>query len=243
MENNTILDRHILIVDDEEDLLKLLDISLRKEGFKHLYLAKNGEEAISYFNEQKIDMALLDISLPDIDGYDLCNYIRKISDIPILFLSARGDEMDRVIGLATGADDYISKPFSIKEVLLRIKIHLKRYRPEHSGQAKVEEEYRLSFGPFSVDKQKMLVWKDETPIELKAKEYKLFLFMIENNQQIISKERFCQAVWGEEYFGFDNTITVHIRRLREKLEDDPSHPKHIMTVKGLGYKLIAGETE
>ncbi|EHI70960.1 winged helix-turn-helix domain-containing protein [Streptococcus ictaluri] len=138
----------------------------------------------------------------------------------------------------------VSKPFSVKEVLLRIKIHLKRYGQANQKSSLQEETSEIiEVGPFRINTKSMSVWKHGVLVPLKAKEYKMFLFMAENSQQIISKERFSQEVWGEDYFGFDNTITVHIRRLREKLEDSPSHPKHILTVKGLGYKLMPGDTQ
>ncbi|MBC2578445.1 response regulator transcription factor [Peptostreptococcus russellii] len=242
--NNSMFEKGILIVDDEVELLDLIEISLRKEGFKNIYRAERGKKAIEIIDKENIELAVLDVMLPDMEGYDICRYIRLKSNMPVIFLSAKGDEEDRIIGLATGADDYVSKPFSIKELILRIKIKLKRVIEFEETIATTDKESLsdvLEVGDFTIDKLKMEVKKKEQNIELKAKEYKMFLYMAENKNQIISKERFCNEVWGEDFFGFDNTITVHIRRLREKIEEDPSNPKYIKTVKGLGYKLVIGE--
>lgn len=242
--NNSMFEKGILIVDDEVELLDLIEISLRKEGFKNIYRAERGKKAIEIIDKENIELAVLDVMLPDMEGYDICRYIRLKSNMPVIFLSAKGDEEDRIIGLATGADDYISKPFSIKELILRIKIKLKRVIEFEETIATTDKESLsdvLEVGDFTIDKLKMEVKKKDQDIELKAKEYKMFLYMAENKNQIISKERFCNEVWGEDFFGFDNTITVHIRRLREKIEEDPSNPEYIKTVKGLGYKLVIGE--
>nr|WP_307760282.1 response regulator [uncultured Peptostreptococcus sp.] len=242
--NNSMFEKGILIVDDEVELLDLIEISLRKEGFKNIYRAERGKKAIEIIDKENIELAVLDVMLPDMEGYDICRYIRLKSNMPVIFLSAKGDEEDRIIGLATGADDYVSKPFSIKELILRIKIKLKRVIEFEETIATTDKESLsdvLEVGDFTIDKLKMEVKKKGQGIELKAKEYKMFLYMAENKNQIISKERFCSEVWGEDFFGFDNTITVHIRRLREKIEEDPSNPKYIKTVKGLGYKLVIGE--
>lgn len=242
--NNSMFEKGILIVDDEVELLDLIEISLRKEGFKNIYRAERGKKAIKIIDKENIELAVLDVMLPDMEGYDICRYIRLKSNMPVIFLSAKGDEEDRIIGLATGADDYVSKPFSIKELILRIKIKLKRVIEFEETIAITDKESLsdvLEVGDFTIDKLKMEVKKKDQDIELKAKEYKMFLYMAENKNQIISKERFCNEVWGEDFFGFDNTITVHIRRLREKIEEDPSNPEYIKTVKGLGYKLVIGE--
>lgn len=227
--------RKILIVDDEIELLNLLKLVLIKEGFENIYTAQNGKDAIQLFEDVKPDLAILDVMLPDMEGYDICKLIRKTSNIPILFLSAKGEELDRVMGLAIGADDYITKPFSPKEVMLRVKIQLTKYMMINNNTPNHKEI--LIVKPFEVDEEKMEVRKNGQLIELKPKEYKMFLYMLKRKNQIISKERFCDEVWGEDFFGFDNTIMVHIRKLREKIEENPSKPEYILTVKGLGYKL------
>lgn len=226
----------ILIVDDEVELLNLLKMVLIKEGFENIHTAQNGKEAINLFENINPDLAILDVMLPDIQGYDICKIIRKTSNIPVLFLSAKGEELDRVMGLAIGADDYITKPFSPKEVALRVKIQLTKSMMINNNKPNDNEEI-IKQGPFEINQKTIEVRKNGQIIELKPKEYKMFLYMLKHKNQIISKERFCDEVWGEDFFGFDNTIMVHIRKLREKLEENPSKPKYILNVKGLGYKL------
>lgn len=225
----------ILVVDDEIELLNLLKMVLVKEGFKNIYTAQDGRDAIDIFKNNSPDLAILDVMLPDMEGYDICKIIRKTSNIPVLFLSAKGEELDRVMGLAIGADDYITKPFSPKEVALRVKIQLKKSAMINNN--KPNEKEKIIATPFEIDEEKIEVRKNGVIIDLKPKEYKMFLYMAKHKNQIISKERFCDEVWGEDFFGFDNTIMVHIRKLREKLEENPSKPQYILNVKGLGYKL------
>lgn len=227
--------KKILIIDDEEDILKLLSMVLKKEGFENIYTAEDAESGFDLFGRVDPDIILLDIMLPDEEGYEVCKKIRKTSNVPILFISAKTEEIDRVLGFALGGDDYITKPFSTKEVAYRIKAQLRR-----SG-CNDEEENRntvLNLGAFQIDEEKIEVKKNGELIELKPKEYKMFLYMAKHPNQIMSKEKLCSEVWGEDYIGFDNTIMVHIRRLREKIEEDASNPKYIVNVKGLGYKFV-----
>ncbi|MCY6485763.1 response regulator transcription factor [Clostridium aestuarii] len=225
-------EKKILIVDDEEDILKLLSTVLIKEGFKNIYTADTGGKGLKLFNSINPDLIILDIMLPDKEGYEVCKKIREKSMVPILFLSAKSEEVDRILGFALGGDDYIVKPFSPKEVAYRIKAHLRR------NSIQFNEHKLLSFGPFEINEEKIEVKKNGMVLELKPKVLKMFLYMAKHPNQIISKERICNEVWGEDYIGFDNTIMVHIRRLREKIEDNPSEPKYIVNVKGLGYKLM-----
>lgn len=236
----TIKEKNILLVDDEIDILKLLGTVLNKEGFKNVYKAETGNEAINIFKNNDIDIIVLDIMLPDKEGYEVFKEIRQISQVPVLFLSAKTEEMDRVLGLALGADDYITKPFSPKEVALRIKLNLKKNLMLETKKDEDTKE-KLVFGPFEIDEDSVEVKKNGKTIELKAKEFKMFLYMAKHLEQIISKEKFCDEVWGDDFIGYDNTIMVHIRRLREKIEDNPSKPKYIKNIKGLGYKLTLKE--
>ncbi|CEQ23512.1 two-component system signal transduction response regulator [[Clostridium] sordellii] len=236
----TIKEKNILLVDDEIDILKLLGTVLNKEGFKNVYKAETGNEAINIFKNNDIDIVVLDIMLPDKEGYEVFKEIRQISQVPVLFLSAKTEEMDRVLGLALGADDYITKPFSPKEVALRIKLNLKKNLMLETKKDEDTKE-KLVFGPFEIDEDSVEVKKNGKPIELKAKEFKMFLYMAKHIEQIISKEKFCDEVWGDDFIGYDNTIMVHIRKLREKIEDNPSKPKYIKNIKGLGYKLTLKE--
>lgn len=233
--DTNIKSKKILIVDDEIELLNLLKLVLTKEGFENIYTAQNGKDAIGLFEDINPDLAILDVMLPDMEGYDICKIIRKTSNIPILFLSARGEELNRIMGLAIGADDYITKPFSPMEVTLRVKIQLTKSIMINNNTPNNKEN--LITKTFEIDEEKMEVRKNGQVIDLKPKEYKMFLYMLKHKNQIISKERFYNEVWGEDFFGFENTIMVHIRKLREKIEEDPSKPEYILTVKGLGYKL------
>ncbi|GAA0092019.1 response regulator transcription factor [Paraclostridium bifermentans] len=237
---STIKEKNILLVDDEVDILKLLSTVFKKEGFNNIYTAETGSEALDIFKNKNIDIVVLDIMLPDKEGYDVFKEIRAISQVPVLFLSAKTEEMDRLVGLALGADDYITKPFSPKEVVLRVKLNLKKNIILNSIKEEPEST-KLEFGPFEIDEEKIEVKKNGEPLELKAKEFKMFIYMARHLEQIISKEKFCDEVWGDDFIGYDNTIMVHIRRLREKIEDNPSKPKYIKNIKGLGYKLTLKE--
>ncbi|RDY26469.1 DNA-binding response regulator [Romboutsia weinsteinii] len=228
----------ILVVDDEREILNLISTVLKKEGFENIYTADTGKEGIEIFKEEKPNLAILDIMLPDIEGYDICKKIRQTSDIPILFLSAKSEELDRLVGLSLGADDYITKPFSVKELALRVKIQLRRNFKQFNTEDENDKSKSMIVGPFEVNEERLEVKKNGEVLLLKPKELKIFIYMVKHKNQIISKERFCDEVWGDDFIGYDNTIMVHIRRLREKIEDDPSNPKYILNVKGLGYKLV-----
>ena len=229
---------NILIVDDEIEILNLIKTILIKEGFTNLYTAENGQDALSIFENNDIDLAILDIMLPDIEGYDLCKSIRQTSDIPILFLSAKGDELDKLLGLSLGADDYITKPFSLKELALRVKIQLRRSKKQFNIDNVKEDKKIIKVGSFEINKEALEVKKNGEVLELKPKELKMFIYMVDHKNQIISKEKLCDEIWGDDFIGYDNTIMVHIRRLREKIEDNPSKPEYILNVKGLGYKFF-----
>lgn len=227
--------KKVLLIDDEEDILRLLKTVLVKEGIDHVYTSTTAADGFIQFQEKKPDLVLLDIMLPDGEGYDVCKQIRHISNVPILFLSAKAEEIDKILGFAIGGDDYITKPFSPKEVAYRVKAQLRRadFIQEETNKKEV-----LKAGPFELNEQRAELKKDGEMIELKPKELQLMSFLMKHVNQIISKESLCENVWGEDYIGFDNTIMVHIRRLREKIETEPSKPNYLITVKGLGYKLM-----
>lgn len=224
----------ILIVDDEADIVKLLQTVLIKEGIEQVYTAGTAEQAWTEFQRLQPDIVILDIMLPDGEGYDVCKKIRSVSSVPIFFLSAKTEEIDKILGFAIGGDDYITKPFSPKEVAYRIKARFRR--AEYPGEEK-SQGHLLKAGPFELDEQKIELKKNGGIIDLKPKELGLLTHFMKHPNQIISKESLYDHVWGEEFFGFDNTVMVHIRRLREKIEEDPSSPRYLVTVKGLGYKL------
>lgn len=229
----------ILIVDDEQDLCQLMKTTLTKEGFSEIVTAGTLEEGWIKFQDFEPNIAILDVMLPDGEGYDLCRQIREVSRIPILFLSAKSDEVDKILGLAIGGDDYITKPFSPKEMAYRVKAQLRRagvYTIE-SNPEKTSPKIR-SVGPFEINVNETEVKKDGRELELTAKEVGLMASFMRNPNQILSKETLFRNVWGEDFFGADNTLMVHIRRLREKIEDTPSNPTYIQTVKGLGYRFV-----
>lgn len=224
----------VLIIDDEEDILRLIKTVLKKEGIDHVITATTAEDGLAQFQNNLPDLVLLDIMLPDGEGYDVCKQIRNISKVPILFLSAKTEEIDKILGFAIGGDDYITKPFSPKEVAYRVKAHLRR---AEYMQTEPMDRLIITAGPFELDEERAQLTKDGQVIELKPKELGLMKVFLQNKNKVISKEQLYDAVWGEDVFGIDNTVMVHIRRLREKVEDQPSHPQYLVTVKGLGYKL------
>lgn len=228
-------ERTVLIVDDEKDIATLLERVIHKEGITSTVTAGSVAEGYAQFIAHTPSIILLDIMLPDGEGYDLCKKIREQSNVPILFMSAKDEEVDKLLGLAIGGDDYITKPFSPKEVAYRVKAHLRRLGYE---AAPVKKQDGLHVGPFTMDAAGTALRKHDVPIELTAKETGLMAMFMQHPNQILSKETLFERVWGEAFFGSDNTMMVHIRRLREKIEDDPSKPTYIVTVKGLGYKLI-----
>ena len=230
-------DPFILLVDDEKDITDHLEDVLRQEGFSNIKKAHNGKEAVTISREYSPDIIILDIMMPGMDGFDACKAIRNFTHCPILFLSSKNDEVDKILGLAIGGDDYITKPFSPREVAFRIKAQLRRLEYKQDG-AQAENGGKIKIGPLTIDVEANRVYKGGSEIGLTAREYGLLLYLAENPDKIISKERLYEQVWGEDSVGIDNTMMVHIRHLREKIEDDPANPRLIVTVKGLGYKLV-----
>lgn len=223
-----------MLVDDEPDILGLLEKALNIEGFHNISKIENGISAVSMCKEIKPDIIILDVMLPDIDGYEVCKQIREFSHCPVLFLSSKNDELDKILGLAVGGDDYVTKPFSPKEIAYRVKAQLRRaeYR-----QVPIQD-FSIKIGELMIDTDGCRVMKNGKEIGLTAREFEILRYLAENLGRVISRERLYEAVWGEDSFGCDNTIMVHIRHLREKLEEIPATPKYIITMKGLGYKLV-----
>lgn len=227
-------DSKILIVDDERQLLVLLKEVFMREGFNEIYEADNGIDAILSAKENMPNLIILDVNLPDIDGYNVCQRIRSFSSCPIIFLTAKSEDEEKIKGLEVGGDDYVTKPFNIKELVLRAKSQLRRSTPEKN----IKQENIYTFGDIYINEDTGEIKKGEKQIILTAKEYALMLYLVKNKNKVFSKNSLCEEIWGYEYDGNDNTIMVHIRHLREKIEDNPSKPRYIKTLKGIGYKLV-----
>lgn len=229
--------KKLLIVDDEFEIRNMIDGFLRKEGFTRIYQASNCAEALEIYSSIKPDIAILDVMLPDGDGFSLLSAFRQISNIPILFLSARGEDEDRLLGLGLGADDYIVKPFLPRELILRLTAVLRRvYSAPNQKQYPV-----FQLGNRTVDLEGCIVRNDSAEFPLTAKERALLSKLFENKNRIVTSDALCQAAWGDDYYGYENTLMVHIRRIREKIEDNPSTPEYLLTIRGLGYKLMIRE--
>ena len=227
-------ERRILLVDDHKELREMVTDILKKEGFAHVQTAGSCRECLECFESWKPELIILDVGLPDGDGFLLMNSIRAKSSVPVLFLSARDEDSDRLLGLGLGADDYMTKPFLPRELVLRLTAILRRTYPE----PKKEEEGVLELGSRRVDFAEGTV-KLENGEEkrLTAKELTILKKLAENRGKIVTFDALSQAVWGYFYYGYENSLTVHIRRLREKVEENPSEPRFLTTARGIGYKL------
>ncbi|MBG9794056.1 DNA-binding protein [Paenibacillus dendritiformis] len=235
MEN--LKNKKILIVDDDLDIRTMIDMLLRKEGYYRIYAAPNSETALAICRIDKPDIAILDVMLPDQDGFALLTAIRQFSSIPVLFLSARGEDEDRLLGLGLGADDYIVKPFLLRELILRLNAILKRaYQPQER-----ERLPTFQLEDCTVDLESAIVHREHGEQPLTAKEHALLVELYENRGRIVTTDALFQAGWGDVDIGYENTLMVHIRRIREKIESNPSKPRSLLTVRGLGYKLIVKE--
>lgn len=229
-----IYDKKILLVDDNRDLLIMIQDTLEKNGYTSIVTAENMKEAIACFKREKPEMAILDIMLPDGDGFTLFRQLRESSNIPILFLSAKDEDNDRLFGLGLGADDYITKPFLSQELVLRVGAILKRtYAAKEEDSTK--EQFQL--GSRLVSLEEGVVKTGHTETAFTAKELLLLKKLYENRGKIVTFDALCHAAWDDSYYGYENTLMVHIRHLREKIEEDPSHPKWLLTARGLGYRL------
>lgn len=231
-------DKKILIVDDEPEIRIMIERFLRKEAFSRIYTAADCASALSFCHTDKPDIAILDVMLPDGDGFSLLSSIRQFSDMPVLFLSARGEDEDRLLGLGLGADDYIVKPFLPRELVLRLMAILKR---AYSSSV-VERLAIFQLGEQTIDLDSAIVHRNREELPLTAKEHAILVKLYEERGRIVTSDALCQAVWGDDSYGYENTMMVHIRRIREKIELDPSKPLHLLTVRGLGYKLLVKET-
>lgn len=225
----------ILIVDDESDIVDLLKLFLEKEY--NILEASNGQEAINLFAQVSIDLAVIDIMMPHIDGFELLQWIRKHSKLPVIILSARNQDMDKIVGLGLGADDFISKPFNPLEVVARIQAQLRRTYEFNESTMVQQSVRKTSVGDLTLDHDACLLYKRGKSITLSAIEYKLLKLFMGKPGRIFTKKQIFENVWSDQYLADDNTIMVQISRLRDKMEDSPRAPTYLITVRGLGYRF------
>ena len=219
----------ILLIEDEDDLRSALKINLKEQGYKVL-TAADGHDGLDKAMNKNPDLILLDLMLPGIDGLSLLHTLRQESEVPVLILTARGSELDKIVGLESGADDYLTKPFSIGELLARVRALLRR-----SQQAQVRDS--LKTGPLELDLVSRQAWINQNNIYLSPKEFSLLAELMRHEHAVLSRDLLLTRVWGYDYIGDPRTVDVHIRWLREKVEDDPSNPQWIQTVRGIGYRF------
>ncbi|MFW3654184.1 response regulator YycF [Vagococcus fluvialis] len=227
--------KKILVVDDEKPISDIVKFNLSKEGYE-VFTAFDGEEAIEMVSEVEPDLILLDLMLPKMDGLEVCREVRKNYDTPIIMVTAKDSEIDKVLGLELGADDYVTKPFSNRELVARVKANLRRHG---NTSAKVEEENNneLNIGVLTIHPDAYVVSKRGETIELTHREFELLHYLAKHIGQVMTREHLLQTVWGYDYFGDVRTVDVTVRRLREKIEDNPSHPTWLVTRRGVGYYL------
>lgn len=229
----------ILVVEDEPALRDTLTYNLKKDGFT-VEAVGDGRSALESARRLKPDLIVLDLMIPEIDGFEVCRILRKEMPTPILMLTARDDEIDRVVGLEVGADDYLTKPFSMRELMARVKAQLRRTRIMQEELTKTTPEKKhekLTFGNLVINLTRQEVLFDGEPLPIKPQEYQLLLFFAEHKGQMLSREFILERVWGWDFIGDSRTVDVHVRWLRQKLEDDPSNPIRIVTVRGGGYRF------
>jgi len=229
----------VLVVEDEPTLLETLEYNLARQGYE-VYTATDGLAALGIARRERPDAIVLDVMLPGLDGLEVCRILRQEMSVPILMLTARAEEVDRVVGLEMGADDYLTKPFSMRELLARVKALLRRVRlireelMAENGAVSGEE---LTFGDLTIDLARREVLRQGEPLRLKPKEYELLVFLARNRGIVLSRHLILERVWGWDYVGGSRTVDVHVRWLREKIEPDPAQPTYIVTVWGVGYRF------
>ena len=224
----------VFVVEDEESFIEALEIGLKREGFK-VHVARDGAEALSMFDGVKPDIVLLDVMLPKLSGTDVCRELRKKSQVPIIMVSAKGSEIDTVVGLEVGADDYIVKPYRLRELVARIRAALRRSSLTPSEIDEVGFG-TVRIGDISIDPEQHVVTVRGSVTKLPLKEFELLYVLIANAGRVMTRETLIDSVWGTDYYGDTKTLDVHIKRLRSKIEADPANPSQVVTIRGLGYK-------
>lgn len=226
----------ILLVEDDLEICDMLKLYLETENFD-VILAQDGKEALQIFGTKPFDLVLLDLMIPKINGIDVLQHIRKTSVIPVIIISAKDSETDKTLGLALGADDYITKPFSVVEVLARIKANIRRTTQYAAVSREIQEPETLIFGNLTMNLSDYTVTKEKKRVELTAKEFEILKLLLQNPKKVYTKEQLYSLVWNDAYMGDENAVNVHISRLRNKIEDDTRNPRYVLTVWGIGYKL------
>lgn len=233
--------KKILVVDDEKPISDIITFNLKNEGYE-VVAAYDGEEAIEKFNAENPDLVILDLMLPIIDGLEVCRQIRKTSAVPIIMLTAKDSEIDKVLGLELGADDYVTKPFSNRELVARVKANLRRNTLKDVSEEE-NKPNEIAVGDLIIHQDAYVASKYGKEIELTHREFELLHYLAQHIGQVMTREHLLETVWGYDYFGDVRTVDVTIRRLREKIEDQPSHPTYIITRRGVGYFLKNPEQE
>ncbi len=226
--------KKILVVDDERPIVEILKINLQKENYI-VFEAYDGEDAVYKAQTIEPDLILLDVMLPKLDGFSVCRKIREFSSVPIIMLTAREEEVDKVLGLELGADDYMTKPFSVRELMARIKANMRRQSPPQQETGATEKNEIVEIGCFKIDSDRYELYKNNELVDLTIREFDLIKFLASQPNKIFSRQSLLESVWDYEYYGDVRTVDVTIRRLREKIEDNPSEPVFIITKRGVGY--------
>ena len=234
-DGNDVEETNILVVDDEKEIADLLEIYLISDGFQVLK-AYSAKEGLRILEEKKIDLVLLDVMMPDMDGIAMCRRIRETNNIPIIMVSAKTQDIDKIVGLSTGADDYVAKPFNPLELMARVKSQLRRYTQlGNLNQQGNSQVYKC--GGLMINDENKEVTVDGEPIKLTPIEYNILLLLVKNAGKVFSIDQIYEAIWNEEAIGADNTVAVHIRHIREKIEINPREPRYLKVVWGVGYKI------
>ena len=223
----------VLVVEDEDSFVEALSIGLRREGFR-VQIARDGAQALDLFDAVNPDLVLLDVMLPRVSGIDVCRQLRKRSQVPIIMVTAKGAEIDTVVGLEVGADDYVTKPYRLRELVARMRAVLRLSPRDRQQDASGEA---LEVGDVALDPERHEVVIRGTTVQLPLKEFELLELLLDNAGRVLTRETLIDRVWGSDYVGDTKTLDVHIKRLRSKVEDDPSNPSRIVTIRGLGYKF------
>jgi DNA-binding response OmpR family regulator len=229
-------DQSVLVIEDEENLVEALRFNLEREGYQ-VYAAQNGAQGLDAARQANPDLIILDIMLPTLDGFEICRILRRETDVPILILTAKGEEIDRVVGLELEADDYVTKPFSMREILARVRGMLRRSRAASEVSAGAELRQLFKVGDLEIDLDSHIAKLKGEPLNLRPREFDLLALLVANKGRAFTRDQILERVWGHDYIGESRTVDVHIRWLREKIQSYPNSPQRIITIRGVGYRL------